>query len=60
MKKSNFKYIASAIMYVIGFIMYVVFLSLIQNQFGTTAWWYGIGCSVGVLLFCMSSYIKRL
>lgn len=59
MKKSNFNIIVAAILYVVGFVGWVVFLSLLKNQYDTTAWLYGIGAGFGVLLFCISNDIKK-
>lgn len=54
------KYVISVFMYVVGFIGYLAFLSVLKGQFGTTAWWYGVGSCFGVLLFCMSFAVKKM
>ena len=41
MKRYNWKIIIGAISYVIGLTGIGVFLSLLENQYGTTAWLYG-------------------
>ena len=57
-KKRNIKFIASWIMYFVGFIGYIAFLSAAQN-ISTEAWLYAIGASVGVALFCLSGYLRQ-
>lgn len=57
-KKKNIKFIASWIMYFVGFIWYVAFLSATQN-ISAESWLYTIGASVGVALFCLSGYLRQ-
>lgn len=56
--KKNIKYIISWIIYLVGFIGYIVFLSA-AHDISTEAWLYAIGASVGVLLFTMSGYLRK-
>ena len=58
MKKNKIKYILSWIMYAIGFVMYVVFMELL-NGISDTAWLYAMGASLGVLLFTLSGYLRQ-
>ena len=53
--KKNIKFIISWIMYIIGFIDYVIFLNLTKSV-SDEAWWYTIGASFGVLLFCIGIF----
>lgn len=53
------KNIASWILYFIGFITYVICLSLAMNKFGVGAWLCAVGASAGVLMFAMSSYLRK-
>ena len=58
MKKNDLKYIISWIIYFVGFIVYVVFMALI-NEISDEAWLYAIGASIGVLTFTLSGYLRR-
>lgn len=58
MKKRKFEYILSWVMYFLGFIGYIAFLSAIHN-IDETAWLYAIGASTGVFLFTASGYLRR-
>ena len=51
------KNIISIIVYIIGFVMYVIFLTL-NNHISTEAWLNTIGACFGTLLFCLSSRIR--
>ena len=57
-KKKNIKYIVGWIMYFVGFIGYVAFLTASKN-ISEQAWLYTIGASVGVVLFCLSGYLRQ-
>lgn len=52
------KNIISWIMYGIGFMMYVIFLSM-NDSISSEAWWNTVGASFGVLLFCMSDNLRN-
>lgn len=52
------KNIIGWIMYGIGFVMYVVFLNMNDN-ISQEAWWNTIGACFGVLLFCISGYLRN-
>ena len=58
MKKDNLKYILSWIMHLIGFIIYVVFLTMAKG-ISDESWLYAIGASLGVLIFCISGYLRQ-
>lgn len=58
MNKNNYKYILSWIIYLIGFVMFVVFLSL-ANRIGDEAWLYAMGASIGALIFALSGYLRQ-
>lgn len=60
MKKNSkkVKLIFSVIMYVIGFILYVAFLSKVHN-ISEEAWIYSFVSSIGVVLFCYSGYLRQ-
>ena len=58
MKKNDLKYIISWIMYFVGFILYVVFISL-ANGISDEAWLYAIGASIGVLISTLSGYLRQ-
>lgn len=58
MKKNDLKYIISWIMYLVGFILYVVFMSL-ANGISDAAWLYAMGASVGVLISTISGYLRQ-
>ncbi len=42
--------IVGVILWIVGFIGYLTFLSLLKNV-GAEAFWYGCGASLGVLVF---------
>ena len=46
------------IMYIVGFIMWVAFLSM-NNHINTEAWLNTIGAGAGVLLFCLSETVRE-
>lgn len=54
----NMKTIFSLIMYAVGFILYVAFLSKIHNV-SEEAWIYSFISSFGVVLFCSSGYLRQ-
>ena len=58
MKKNDLKHIISWIMYFVGFILYVVFMSL-ANGISDEAWLYAMGASIGVLIFTLSGYLRQ-
>ena len=45
-------------MYVVGFIVYVVFMRL-ANGISNEAWLYAMGASIGVLIFTLSGYLRK-
>ena len=45
-------------MYFVGFILYVVFISL-ANGISDEAWLYAIGASIGVLISTLSGYLRQ-
>ena len=57
MKKNNLKYVISWIMYLVGFVVYVVFM-ILANGISDEAWLYAIGASIGVLIFTLSGYLR--
>lgn len=57
-RNKNITYILSWILYVIGFIGFVAFLSAVHNV-SEDAWMYAIGSNVGVTLFCLSGYLRQ-
>lgn len=57
-KKKRITNILSWILYIIGFIVFVVFLSVVHNV-SEEAWLYAIGSDVGVALFCLSGYLRK-
>ena len=58
MKKNDLKYIISWIMYLVGFVVYVVFMSL-ANGISDEAWLYAMCASIGVLIFTLSGYLRQ-
>lgn len=50
--------IISKILYWVGFIIFVVFLTFAKNV-GTESFLYALGASLGVLMFCESKYFKK-
>lgn len=58
MKKNKITYILSWILYVIGFIGFVAFLSVVRNV-NEEAWIYAIGSNVSVAMFCLSGYLRQ-
>ena len=58
MKKNDLKFIVSWIMYFVGFILYVIFMSL-ANEISDEAWLYAMGASIGVLIFTLSGYLRQ-
>ena len=52
------KNIISLIMYIVGVLMWMIFLSMNHN-ISTEAWLNTIGAGSGVLLFCLSDMIKK-
>lgn len=58
MKKNDLKYIISWIMYLIGFIIYVVFL-VMANRISDEAWLYAFGASIGTLIFTLSRFLRQ-
>ena len=58
MKKNDLKYIISWIMYFVGFVVYVVFMRLL-NRISDEAWLYAMGASIGVLIFTLSGYLRQ-
>lgn len=58
MKKNNYKYILSWIMYIIGFVMYAVFMRM-ANGISNEVWLYALGSSIGVLIFTLSGYLRQ-
>lgn len=57
-RNKNITYILSWILYAIGFIGFVAFLSAVNN-ISEDAWMYAIGSNVGVALFCLSGYLRQ-
>ena len=49
-----------AILYFVGFVGYVTFLSILSNKFGREALRYGFGASFSSVLFCIGIYIKDM
>ena len=58
MKKNDLKHIISWIMYLVGFVVYVVFMRL-ANGISHEARSYAMGASIGVLIFTLSEYLKQ-
>ena len=58
MKKNDLKYIISWITYIVGFILYVVFLAM-ANRISDEAWLYAFGASIGALIFTLSGYLRQ-
>lgn len=58
MNKDVLKHVLSWIMYVVGFILYVVFMRL-ANGISDEAWLYAMGASIGVLIFTLSGYLRK-
>ena len=58
MKKNDLKYIISWIIYLIGFIVYVVFLAM-ANRISDEAWLYALGASIGASIFTLSGYLRQ-
>ena len=58
MKKNDLKHIISWIMYLVGFILYVVFMRFV-NGISDEAWLYAMGASIGVLIFTLSGYLRQ-
>lgn len=56
-KKEKVKFVVSWIMYIVGFIMWCVFLNM-NNNISTEAWLNTIGAGFGVLLFCLSGTVR--
>ena len=53
------KHLIAGLIYLVGFIMYVLFLTLIDAKFGYEAALYSLLSSFGVLLFTSALYIKK-
>lgn len=51
-------YIISWIMYFVGFVIYIVFISL-ANGISDEAWLYALGASIGVLIITLSEYLRQ-
>lgn len=58
MKKNYLKHIISWIVYLVGFVVYVVFMRL-ANGISDEAWLYATGASIGALIFTFSGYLRR-
>ena len=58
MKKNDLKHIISWIMYLVGFVVYVVFMSL-ANGISDETWLYAMGASIGVLIFTLIGYLRQ-
>lgn len=58
MKKNDLKYIISWIMYIVGLILYVVFLAM-ANRISDEAWLYAFGASIGTLIFTIGGYLRQ-
>ena len=58
MKKNDLKYIISWIMYLVGFVVYVVFMRL-ANGISDEAYLYAFGASIGALIFTLSGYLRK-
>ena len=58
MKKNDLKHIISWIMYLVGFVVYFVFMRL-ANGISDEAWLYAMGASIGVLIFTLSGYLRQ-
>ena len=58
MKKNDLKYIISWIMYLVGFILYVVFMRL-ANGISDEAWLYAMGASIGISILALSGYLRK-
>ena len=58
MKKNDLKHIISWIMYLVGFVVYVVFMGF-ANGISDEAWLYAMGASIGVLIFTLSGYLRQ-
>lgn len=57
MKKNNYKYIFSWIMYFTGIVVLVVSLTL-AGRISDEAYLYTLGASIGVLFFVSSGYLR--
>lgn len=57
-KKYVIKCIVSGVMYVVGFILFTIFLAKVRN-IDSQAWLYSIISSFGVFLFCTSRTISK-
>lgn len=58
MSKDIIKCIISTLMYVVGFILFAIFLDKVRN-INNQAWLYSIISSFGVFLFCTSRSISK-
>ena len=58
MKKNDLKYIISWIIYLVGFIVYIVFLAM-ANRISDEAWLYALGASIGAIIFTLSGYLRQ-
>lgn len=56
MKRNN---IIGRTLYVVGMIIYIIGLTLSMNKFGVEAWLYTICACAGVMLFSLSSQLRR-
>ena len=58
MNKDFVKCVLNRIMYIIGLIIYVVFVRL-ANGISDEAGWYALGASFGVMIFTLSEYFRK-
>ena len=58
MKKNDLKHIISWIMYLVGFVVYVVFMRL-ANGISDEAWLYAMGASIGISILALSGYLRK-
>lgn len=54
MKKDKIKIVISAVIYIVGFLLFTIFLAKVRD-IDNQAWIYSIISSFGVLLFCISN-----
>ena len=57
MDKNDLKYIISWIIYLVGFVIYIIFLEL-ANGISDEAWLYALGASIGISIFTLSGYLR--
>ena len=58
MKKNDLKHIISWIMYLVGFVVYVVFMRL-ASGISDEAWLYAMGASIGISILALSGYLRK-